>query len=200
MKDKGRVLKDGRYMTPKFRINYPCVCTRRAADEEYDPGRFTVKAVFFPEESNLSILKNAAEECAKKAGFKKGWKSPFSENEEYGEGAEVANLKFYGKRGKPVVLWADKTPVESDEDIISGSYGKAIVSFFAYDKNGGKGVTLVLESIQCLGGGKMFVSSGADAAAKRAKEEFEEEDYSDTAENDEDDEDEVYEDDDGEEY
>jgi hypothetical protein len=184
-KDKGKSLANGRFMTPKFRINYPCVCTRRGPDEEYDPNRYTVQAVF-GEDADLSMIEKAIEECAKKAGFKKGWKSPLRDgDEEYGEGTTFANLKFYGKRGKPVVLWADKTPVESDEEIIPGGYGRAIVSVFAYDKNGGKGVSIAFESLQCLGGGKRFVGGAAAAAAKMAEEEFDDSsDMGDTVEED----------------
>jgi hypothetical protein len=186
-KDKGNILNNDRFMTPKFRLNYPNLCTRRGADEEYDPGRYTVQAVFFPDEVDLSLLNAQIDACAKAAGYKKGWGSPLKENEEYGDDVQIANLKYYAKRGKPVVIWADKTPVESDEEIIPGSYAKAIVSFFAFDQKGNKGVICSLESIQLLGGGKRFVGGGAAAAAKRANEEFEETELEDTADPDEDD-------------
>jgi hypothetical protein len=186
-KDQGKILNGDRFMTPEFRLNYPNLCTRRGQDEEFDPGRYTVQAVFFPDETDLSLMASQIADCAKKAGYKKGWSSPIKENEEYGDDVQIANLKYYAKRGKPVVIWADKTPVESDEDIIPGSYAKAIISFFAYDQKGNKGVICTLESIQLLGGGKRFVGGGAAAAAKRADEEFEEEEYEATAENDEDD-------------
>lgn len=186
-KDQGKELRDDRFMLPKFRINYPCVCKRRAEDEEYDPGRFTFQAVFFPEETDLSKMEKIIEGYAKMAGLKKGWKSPLKGDDAYGEGVQVCNPKFYFKRGKPIVLWADKTPVENDEDIIPGSYGKSIVSFFAYDEKGNRGVGMSFESLQCLGGGKRFVGGASAAAQKRAEEEFEEEEYLDTAENDDED-------------
>jgi len=77
--------------------------------------------------------------------------------------------------------------LEKDEDIIPGSYGQAIISFFAFDQRGNKGVICCLESIQCLGGGKRFVGGMAAAAAKMAEEEFEEGEVLDTEENDEED-------------
>lgn len=189
-KDTGKLLSNGRFMTPKFRINYPCLCTRRPETEKYDPGRFTVQAVFFPEEADLTLMKAQIDACAKAAGHKKRFKSPIVDDEDYGDDVERANLKYYAKRGRPVVVWADKTPVETDEEIIPGSYARAIVTFYAYDKEG-QGVLCSLESIQCLGGGTRFVGGGAAAAAKAADEEFESCEMEDTAEPDEEDDDDL---------
>jgi len=185
-KDKGKILNNDRFMTPKFRLNYPYLCARRPEESKYDAGRYTVDAVFFPDEVDFSLMEKLIAECAKAKGYKKGWRSPLKDKDEYGEDVQVACLKYYNKRGKPIVIWADKTPVESDEEIIPGSYARAIVQFFGYDEKS-DGVGMSIDSIQLLGGGKRFVGGGAAAAAKQAAEEFEECELEDTADPDEDD-------------
>lgn len=194
--DKGKMLNNGRFLTPVFRINYPKVCTRIPEDAEYDPGRFTVQAVWNDNDdlqkakqrtADLSLLEKMVDECAKKAGHKKGWRSPLNDGDEkgYSDESTVANLKAY--KMKPTVVWADKSPIEDDDDITPGCFARAIISCFAYDQKGNKGVTLTLDSIQILGGGKRYVGGAAAAAAKQADEEFDQEDFGDTEEADEED-------------
>lgn len=188
-RDKGKTLSGGRFMTPRFRINYPHLCTRISADAEFDANRYTCQAVWDTDQVDLSLLEKLISDCALSAGHKRGYKSPLRDDHDYDESCVFANIKYYAQRGRPVVIWGDKTPVESDDEIIPGSYARAIVSAYAYDQRGNKGVLLSIESVQCLGGGTRFVGGAAAAVAKRAEEEFGEEEVYDTAEPDMDDDD-----------
>jgi hypothetical protein len=185
-----KTLKDGNFLLPKARINYPRVVTRIGADEEYDAGNFSAQMIWEDEKVDLSILEKEIEKVAKKAGLKKGYRSPLRDGEErdgddgYGEGTTFAKVKAY--KIPPKVVWGDKSRVESDDEIIPGSYVNAIVSLFAYNKNGGKGVSLVLQALQCLGGGTQLISAGGGRNDALAENEFEETEVEDTEEPDDD--------------
>jgi len=185
-----KVLENGHFLLPKGRINYPRVVKRIGADEEIDAGQFSAQLIWEDEKADLSILEKEIEKAAKKLGLKKGYRNPvrdgeeFEERDGYGEGVTFAKVKAY--KTPPKVVWADKSPVESDDEIIPGSYVKAIVSVFAYNKGGGKGVSIVLHALQCLGGGTRLISSGGGRNDALAESEFEEAEIEETEEPDDD--------------
>jgi hypothetical protein len=189
-KQEVKVLQNGYLMLPKARVNYPRVVTRIGKDEEIDAGHFSVQLIWNTEKVDLSVLEKAIEKAAKDEGLKKGYRNPLRDGEEregddgYGEGIVFANVKAY--KVPPRVVWADKSPVESDDDIIPGSYVRAIVSTFGYNKNKGKGVSIMLHALQCLGGGTRLISSVGGQNSVLADNEFDKVEAEETEEPDDD--------------
>jgi hypothetical protein len=60
---------------------------------------------------------------------------------------------------KPVIVYADKSPITDETELYSGCYGKAILNFAGYEASGNKGITAFLNGVmkvhdgEPLGGG-----------------------------------------------
>ena len=55
---------------------------------------------------------------------------------------------------RPVVVYADKTPMTEPSEIYSGCYGKAVINFFVYDTAGKIGITAGLNGVMKLEDGE----------------------------------------------
>ena len=51
---------------------------------------------------------------------------------------------------KPVIVYADKTPMTEELEMYSGCYGKAVINFFVYDTAGKIGITAGLNGVMKL--------------------------------------------------
>lgn len=55
---------------------------------------------------------------------------------------------------KPVIVYADKTPMTEPTELYSGCYGRAIINFYVYDTQGSLGVSAGLNGIMKLEDGE----------------------------------------------
>lgn len=146
--------------TPAFRMAYPALFQT----EEYQ-GRITygTDAVFPPnEKEKLKEMKKLANHVAKeKWGDKlpKNLKSPFIDGNEYNENRdnhrpELKDAIFLRLRttNKPEVtdLESKGAPIRDQTLVYSGRWAKATVYCHAYDTQGSKGVTFLLNNVLLL--------------------------------------------------
>ena len=55
---------------------------------------------------------------------------------------------------KPVLVYADKTPLTEQDELYSGCYGRAVLNFYAYDTNGNRGISAGLNGLMKLTDGE----------------------------------------------
>ena len=51
---------------------------------------------------------------------------------------------------KPVIVYADKTPMTEPTELYSGCYGRAVINFYVYDNSGKIGLTAGLNGLMKL--------------------------------------------------
>jgi len=149
--------------TPVFRAAFlnllkPRKNTLNGKDE------YSVVALF-PKATDLKPLFKAVEDAAAsvwgadKTKWPKNLKLPFKKQEEaldktgkiregYEKGAWYLNLKCDAEKKVPGIVDAKLEPILDPNDIYSGMYARAQVSFFAFNQPAAKGVTLVLNHVQ----------------------------------------------------
>jgi len=124
------------------------------------------------DKENLASI-NAAIEAAKKRGIEKVWggklpsklSSPLNDGEEKADKDPSCAGCWYinAKNGsQPGVLDMDKKPMEDQSHLYSGCYAHVSVAFYAYDKNGNKGIACSLSNIMKTADGDRL--SGHDTA------------------------------------
>lgn len=62
---------------------------------------------------------------------------------------------------KPVIVDSFRNPVTDPAEVYSGCYGRAAINFYAYARNGKKGISAGLLSIQKLSDGEPFGTVGS---------------------------------------
>lgn len=159
-------------VTGRVRLSYLNVVTARAMDEGETP-KFST-AVLVPKKingkTNPDIAKiDAAIEAAKLQGKSKKYggtipaklKLPWRDgDEEKPEDEAYAGHLFFNASNtrKPILLGADKRPLENESDLYSGCYARLVINLFPFAGKS-KGVAVSLESIlkledgESLGGG-----------------------------------------------
>jgi hypothetical protein len=82
-----------------------------------------------------------------------------SDGEPFGAECKGCWVMSVTSKKKPIVIFADKTPITDPNDFYSGCYGKAIINFFVYDTSGNRGISAGLMGVmkqtdgEPLGGG-----------------------------------------------
>ena len=189
-KDKGKMLGDGKLLTPKFRIDWPHVCERRPKDAKINPGRYDCVAIWEKSKTDFTLINKIIEEAA--TTLSKRYKRPLRSGNDDRDGEDgYEDTKFAtlsASKFKPTVLFADKSEVEDDNQIVEGSYARAVISAWHYD-NENKGVAFNLHALQCLGGGTRLEKDGDGGNESIADEAFDETEMEDTEEFDDDDDD-----------
>lgn len=74
------------------------------------------------------------------------------------KGCYVINVS---SKQKPVIVDAFRNPITDPAEVYSGCYGRASINFFGYSKNGKKGISAGLLSIQKLTDGEPFGTVGS---------------------------------------
>lgn len=73
---------------------------------------------------------------------------------EYGPECKGCYVMTVSSVNKPVMVYADKTPLTDPQELYSGCYGRAVLNFYVYDTNGNKGVSAGLNGIMKLSDGE----------------------------------------------
>lgn len=154
--------------SPKARLSYEAIFKPKPkmgnGDEVYSC------ELIFPEGTDLTELKNAAQEAATRfwgAKIPKGLKSPFKDgNEGCTEGKEAyvdaTYIRANSKTAPGVIKGRARTPVTDPSEVYSGCYVIAQLTAAPYDMEGNKGVKFYLNHIWKIADGEPL--SGSESA------------------------------------
>jgi len=163
--------KSTKVVTGKVRFSYVEVFQPRAMEEGQEP-RYSV-SIIIPKKDKKTIAKieEAIENVieANKAKFTKNGKRLSSlqlplrdgdEDERKSDDPAYAGAMFLNAKSKrkPGVVDEDLNPIMEASEFYSGCYGRASISFYAFDKNGNKGVACSLNNLQKLEDGESLGS------------------------------------------
>lgn len=161
-------MKPGNAVTPIFRVSYPNVFKARF-NSLSKKDEFSVQALY-PKGADLSALKTAAAEaCVKKWGEdQKKWplnlKNPFRDQGDRAkegvlpDGYEAGSIYMtYKSDSRPAIRdAANQAYITESSKFYAGCYARASVFALAYDVNGGRGVTFLLNHLQFAKDGEPF--------------------------------------------
>lgn len=159
--------------TPEFRVSFPHLFTPRKNDLN-GKMEYSVTALF-PKGTNINELLAAANEVAvsafgpDKTKWPKNLKMPFKKQEDsldkdgklrsgHEEGAWLMNLKCDASKNQPGIVDAQVQPIIDPKEVYAGCYGKASITFFAFNQPAAKGVSIILNNFQKTKDGEPLTS------------------------------------------
>lgn len=158
-------------VTGKVRFSYAHVFTPQASQEGGQP-KYSV-SIIIPKSDKETVEKiNKAIEQAKEENkavwggtVPKGLKGGLRDGDEEKDDPAYANSYFINANSsqKPGVVDADLNAIIDASEFYSGCFGRASISFFAYNSNGSKGVGCGLNNVQKLEDGEKL--GGASSAS-----------------------------------
>lgn len=145
-------------LTPVGRVSFPNLYKAQSingSDPKYD------LTLLFDKATDLSVLKEAAEQAAKdKWGDKipKNLRSPFRDGGEKDlDGYDGKTFVRFSSKQRPGVVDAKKEPIEEDSGrVYAGMFARVSFTVYAYDTQGNKGVSFGLNNVQKIGDGEPF--------------------------------------------
>lgn len=155
-------------VTNKCRFNYVHVLEKYASKESNQEPMYSM-CVLIPKSDTETLdavntaIDNAIDKNISKFGGKKPNKNSSSFHNPLRDGdtdrsdhPEYAGCYFINCKSqyKPRVVDRNKRPLETDEQIYSGMYGRVAINFFAFANSGNKGVGAGLGDIQKLEDGE----------------------------------------------
>lgn len=161
-------------ITPKFRAAYISLFRATASkDNPTGPKKYSIRAVFMPNE-DLSALRQAAQKAvAEKWGNQspKTLRNPFRKNSELDnpisgvpDDAIVVTMSAVESR-RPGLVGPDLQDIIDETEIYSGAWFRAEVRAYGYDQAGNRGVAFGLNNVQKLRDDEPL-GGGRQAAAK----------------------------------
>ena len=81
----------------------------------------------------------------------------------YGPECKGCYVITVSSKQKPVIVDAFRNPITDPGELFSGCYGRAAINFYGYSKNGKKGISAGLQSIQKLHDGEPLGGSRGSA-------------------------------------
>lgn len=138
------------------RLSYTHVFNKYNPDGDTADGKYMTN-VLIPkgEKETIKALEDAIE-AAKKAGIVSKWGGkepkkldmPLRDGDEKDDENYDGHLFVNAKSGtRPGIVDKNRVPIVDEEEVYSGVWAIVSVSFFAYDKNGNKGVACGLNNI-----------------------------------------------------
>lgn len=73
---------------------------------------------------------------------------------EYGPECKGCMVMTVSSKNKPVIVYADKTPMTEPTELYSGCYGRAVINFYVYNTSGSIGVSAGLNGLMKLEDGE----------------------------------------------
>lgn len=154
--------------TGKVRLSYNNLFTPRAAQEGAKEKFSTT--ILIPKNDKQTIAKiKAAMDAAKSAYMQKhsGKKLPSAlkstlhdgdgerpNGGEFGPECKGCYVMTVSSNNKPVLVYADKTPITEPSELYSGCYARVIINFYVYDTNGNKGISAGLNGVMKIADGE----------------------------------------------
>ena len=157
------------FMTPRFRTAF---AKDLFVPQESDSGPKFGCTMLFPKGTNLNELMQEVDRVAKQKwpnGLPHGFKHPLKDGDlekpdwEDFQGHMFARANT--KKRPPIYNEMNNGTIESQEEMYSGCYARAVIHVYPYDTKGNKGVALALDMIQKLGDGERIAGSGPDLNA-----------------------------------
>lgn len=160
--------------TPMFRVSFPAIF--KAVAYEDQPAKFAVTMLFDNKTADLNGMKAAAmkaavEKFGPKADWPENFKWPFRDGNKKKDVPGYAGTTYVRatSKQKPGVIDQRKEELtEESNQLYAGCYARAVVTCYAFDRNGGRGVAFGLQHIQKWKDGEEF------SGRKKAVEEFDE--------------------------
>lgn len=81
---------------------------------------------------------------------------PKDNGDDYGPECAGCMVMTVTSKRRPVIVYADKTPMTEPSELYSGCYGRAVINFYVYDTAGKIGVTAGLNGIMKLEDGEQL--------------------------------------------
>lgn len=94
--------------------------------------------------------------------------------EPYGDECKGHYVIAVQSKQKPVIVDYERNPITDPTEVYSGCYGRAAIDFYGYSRNGKKGISAGLQSIQKLHDGEPL--GGARGSADDFADDFKDED------------------------
>ena len=153
--------------TGKVRFSYLNVFTPRQMEGSTE-AKYSV-TLLIPKSDKATIAKiKAAQQAAKEAWSSKhgGKAAPSKSTIHDGDGVRPSDGEPFGEeckghyvitvssKSKPVLVYADKSPLTEPTELYSGCYGKAVINFFCYETAGNRGVSAGLNGLMKLDDGE----------------------------------------------
>lgn len=164
--------KAAKVVTGKVRFSYAHVFEPQSAMEGATP-KYSVSIIVSKSDKETIDKINKAIELVKEESksiwggtIPKGLKGGLRDGDAEKDDPAYANSYFINANSqqKPNVVDADLNPIMDKSEFYSGCYGRASLSFFAYNSNGSKGVGCGLNNLQKLEDGERL--GGATTAAE----------------------------------
>jgi hypothetical protein len=177
------------FKTPECRLSYASGLFKARSQEQGKPPKFGATLIF-PKSARAEIEKRIADLIKKQWGdkalemAKAGLiKSPFlagdgkeARSKKTGEiqpglGPDVFFVRPSANHDRPpAVIWKNPNQQETETNVYSGCYGKAVVNLFCWDNpKQGKGVSMGIQMFQKLREGERLGGSGGVAPEKWAE-------------------------------
>jgi hypothetical protein len=167
------VKNSAKVITGKVRFCFVHVFEPYAGD---DDGKEKYSVCILIDENDKSTLDavNAAIEHAKQEGKAKKFegkipsslKSPLANGEDKADERPEYVGKFYlnaRSEDKPGIVDINRRPITDKEGFYSGCYGRASITFYAYNWNGKKGIGVALNNVQKLEEGERLAGMRTSA-------------------------------------
>lgn len=153
--------------TGKVRFSFLNVFTPRQMEGSPD-AKYSV-TLLIPKSDRATIAKiKAAQQAAKDVWSSKhaGKAAPSkstihdgdgvrpSDGEPFGDECKGCYVMTVSSKTKPVLVYADKTPLTEQTELYSGCYGKAVINFFCYETAGNRGISAGLNGLMKLEDGE----------------------------------------------
>lgn len=169
-------------VTGRVRFSYANVFEAKVIGDSKE-AKYSV-SILIPKKDKATLkkiedaVKAAAEAGKAKLGGKipGNLKTPLRDgDEERGDDPAYAGHFFLNANGKqkPGVVDADKNPILDRDEFYSGCYGRASITFYAFNTNGNKGVACGLNHLMKLDDGEHL--DGRTSADEDFSEEFDDE-------------------------
>ncbi len=164
--------KDGKVFTNPVRLSYANVFEPKAINGTGE-AKYSVSLIIPKEDKEtLAVIKEAIEE-AKEYGKEKKWGGKVPKNlkmpvrdgdEDRNDDENYADSYFINANAPakrpPKLLTRVKDVEATEDDIYSGVYAVAVITFFPYDSNGNRGIACGLQGLQFYKHGERLSGGG----------------------------------------
>ena len=153
--------------TGRVRFSFVNVFTPRSingSDEKYSVTLLIPKS----DSHTMAKIKDAMEAAKQAYASRSGKKLPAqlkntihdgdgvreSDGEPFGAECKGCWVMSVSSKKKTVVIFSDKTPITDPNEFYSGCYGRASISFYAFNANGNRGIACGLNNLQKIKDGE----------------------------------------------
>jgi hypothetical protein len=166
---QGKNVYSEKITTPIGRFSYPSVFQKSKGMDGAE-GKYEV-TLLIPKSTDISSLRKELETVAKEAfgtkfqSLEKLKNPPVRDGDEKDPGDPARGhwiIRAKSSR-RPGVVGPDKLPIDEEQEIYGGCYGRLNVTVGSYSMTGNWGVTLFLNAVQKAKDGERFGGSGGSA-------------------------------------